>query len=144
MRKEEQNIEVVKRLFEAFSKGDIQGALNTFAENVDFQSPVTRHAEPQISWAKPRHSRGEVAAFFKEMAEKMQVRSMEAIDFISQGDRVVVEGKNTGIVKTTGRSYEHDWVMVFTIGDGEITKHRHYYDTADILFAFRSDESPQE
>jgi len=144
MRKEDQNIQVVKRLFEAFGRGDIQGALNTFAENVDFQSPVTRHAEPQISWAKSRHSRGEVAAFFKEMAEKMQVRSMEAIDFISQGDRVVVEGKNTGIAKTTGRSYEHDWVMVFTIGDGEIMKHRHYYDTADILFAFRSDESPQE
>jgi ketosteroid isomerase-like protein len=141
MRKEEQNIQVVKRLFEAFSKGDIQGALNTFAENVDFQSPVTRHAEPQISWAKPRHSPGEVAAFFKEMAEKMQVRSMEPIEFTAQGDRVAVEGKNTGIVKSTGRSYEHDWAMVFTIRDGKIVRHRHYYDTADLLFAFRSDES---
>jgi len=139
MRKEEQNIQVVKRLFEAFGKGDIQGALNTFAENVDFQSPVTRHAEPQISWAKPRHNRGEVAAFFKEMADKMQVRSMEAIEFTAQGNRVVVEGKNTGIVRSTGRSYEHDWAMVFTIREGKIMIHRHYYDTNDILVAFRSE-----
>lgn len=138
MRKEEQNVQIVKRLFKAFGKGDIQSALNTFAENVDFQSPVTRHTHPQISWAKPRHSRVEVAAFFKEMAEKMQVRSMEAEEFTAQEDRVIVEGKNTGIVKSTGLSYEHDWVMVFTIRDGKIIEHRHYYDTADILVAFRS------
>ena len=139
MSKEEQNIQVVELIFEAFAKGDIQGALNTFAENVDYQSPVTRHAHPQISWAKPRHSRGEVAAFFKELAEKTQVRSMEPREFTAQGDRVIVEGKNTGIVKSTGRSYEHDWVMVFTIRDGKIIKHRHYYDTADVLVAFRSE-----
>lgn len=138
MRKVEENIKVVKRLFEAFGKGDIQGALNTFAENVDFQSPVTCHAHPEMSWAKPRYSRGEVAAFFKELAEKTQVRSMEPREFTAQGDRVIVEGKNTGIVKSTGRSYEHDWVMVFTIRDGKIIKHRHYYDTADVLVAFRS------
>jgi ketosteroid isomerase-like protein len=139
MRKEEQNIQVVKRLFEAFGKGDVQGALNTFAENVDYQSPVTRHAHPEMSWAKPRHSRREVAAFFKELAEKTQVRSMEPREFTAQGDRVIVEGKNTGIVKSTGRSYEHDWVMVFTIRDGKIIKHRHYYDTGDVLVAFRSE-----
>jgi ketosteroid isomerase-like protein len=139
MNKEEQNIQVVKRNFEAFSQGDIQGALNTFAENVDFQSPVTRHAHPQMSWAKPRHSRGAVATFFKELAEKMQVRSMEPIEFTAQADRVIVEGKNIGIVKSTGRGYEHDWVMVFTIRDGKIVKHRHYYDTADVLVAFRTE-----
>jgi hypothetical protein len=138
MNKEEQNIQVVKRNFEAFGQGDIQGALNTFAENVDFQSPVTRHAHPQMSWARPRHSREEVAAFFKELSEKMQVRSMEPIEFTAQDDRVIVEGKNTGIVKSTGRSYEHDWVMVFTIRDGKIVRHRHYYDTADVLVAFHS------
>ena len=139
MRKEEQNIQVVKRNFEAFGQGDIQGALNTFAENVDFQSPVTRHAHQEMSWARPRHSRGEVADFFKELAEKMLVRSMEPREFTAQGDRVIVEGKNTGIVKSTGRSYEHDWVMVFTIQDGKIIKHRHYYDTADVLVAFRGE-----
>ena len=139
MRKVEENMQLVKQNFEAFSKGNIQGALNDFAENVDFQSPVTRHAHPQMSWAKPRHSRGEVAAFFKELSEKTQVRSMEQIEFTAQGDRVIVEGKNTGIVKSTGRSYEHDWVMVFTIRGGKIVEHRHYYDTADVLAAFRSE-----
>jgi ketosteroid isomerase-like protein len=37
MHKVEENIQVVKQNFEAFSKGNIQGALNTFAENVELK-----------------------------------------------------------------------------------------------------------
>jgi hypothetical protein len=40
-------------------------------------------------------------------------------------------------VKSTGRTYEHDWVMVFTLRKGKIVRFRHYYDTADIVVAFR-------
>ena len=31
----------------------------------------------------------------------------------------------------------HDWVMVFSLRDGKITRNDHYYDSADILAAFR-------
>jgi hypothetical protein len=63
---------------------------------------------------------------------------METLEFTAQGDRVVVEGRNRGSVRSTGCTYEHDWVMVFTVRGGKIVRHRHYYDTADILVAFRS------
>ncbi|OGO02716.1 MAG: hypothetical protein A2Y72_06400 [Chloroflexi bacterium RBG_13_53_26] len=138
MTNEQQNLQVVQQLFAAFGRADLPAALSTLGENVDFQSPVTRNAPAQISWAKPRHSREEVAAFFKELAEKMQIERMEALEYTAQSGRVVVEGRNRGIVRATGRTYEHDWVMVFTLQDGKIIRHRHYYDTADILAAFRS------
>jgi ketosteroid isomerase-like protein len=122
-------------MFAAFDEGDIQVGLNIYSENVDFQSPVTRTNPPEITWAKPRHSRGEVAEYFKELFEKVQPERLETIWFTAQDDRVVVEGKNRGTVKSTGRSYEHDWVMIFTVQDGEIVRFRHYYDTADIVTA---------
>ena len=68
----------------------------------------------------------------------MQIELMETLEFTAQGDRVVAEGRNRGCVRSTGRTYEHDWVMVFTVRGGKIVTHRHYYDTADILVAFRS------
>lgn len=51
------------------------------------------------------------------------------------GDRVVTEGRNRNTARATGRAYEHEWVMVFTIRDGKIARFRHYYDPADITHA---------
>jgi ketosteroid isomerase-like protein len=134
---ERENVEVVQRHFAAFRQGDLRAALDVFAEAVDFQSPVTRTAPKEISWARSRHSREELAAFFTELGEKMEIERMETLAFTAQGDRVIVEGRNRGTVRSTGRTYEHDWVMVFTLRAGKIVRCRHYYDTADLVAAFR-------
>jgi ketosteroid isomerase-like protein len=139
MMREQENVRVVQQMFAAIEQGNIPVALNILAEDVDWQSPVTRTKPREVSWAKPRHGREEVAKFFKELSEKMQIERMEVLEFTAQGDCVVVEGKNRGTVKSTGRTYEHDWVMVFTVRGGKIVRHRHYYDTADILVAFCSE-----
>jgi len=135
---EQENVQVVQKLFAAFGQANILSALDILAEDVDWQSPVRRSPPSQISWAKPRHGRAEVAKSLTELSEKMQIELMETLEFTAQGDRVVVEGRNRGSVRSTGRTYEHDWVMVFTVRGGKIVRHRHYYDTADILVAFHS------
>jgi ketosteroid isomerase-like protein len=112
--------------------------LDTLAEHVDWQSPVTRSKPQEVSWAEPRRSREEVATFFKDMLEKVQPEALEPLEFTTQDDRVAVEGKNRGIARSTGRPYEHDWVMLFTVRDGKIVRFRHYYDTSDVIVAFHS------
>ena len=134
---EKENVKVVQRMFEAFDQRDLSGALNTLSDDVYWQSPVTRGGSKEISWSKPRHSRDEVAFFFKDLFEKVQPERLEPLEFTAQDDRVIVEGKNRGTVKSTGRAYEHDWVMVFTLREGKIKRLLHYYDTADIVAAFR-------
>ena len=135
---EKENVQVVQQMFTAFGQGDIPNVLGLLAEDVDYQSPATRTEPAEISWAKPCHSREEVALHFKKLAEKVQPEPLEPLEFIAQGDYVVVEGKNRGTVRSTGHTYEHDWIMVFTLRDGKITRFRHYYDTADIVTAFHS------
>jgi ketosteroid isomerase-like protein len=132
----EKNIKIVKDLFAAFEKGDIPSAIQLFSSDVYFQSPVTRLQSHQISWAKPRKGRKEVGEFFMELNENAQVEKMEPIVFIAENEYVAVEGKNKGFIRKTGKNYEHDWVMIFTIKDGLIERCRHFYDTADITEAF--------
>ena len=134
---EQENVRVVQQMFDAFGQGDLPGVLNTLSDDVYWQSPVTRIESNEISWSKPRHNREEVAFFFKELFEKVQPERLEPLEFTAQGDRVIVEGKNRGTVRSTGRAYEHDWVMVFTLREGKIIRLLHYYDTADIVAAFR-------
>ena len=131
-----ENIQLIKEHFAAFGRGDIQSAMKMVAEDVDWQSPVSRTQPKEITWATPCLSREEVMQFFKELSNKVQPEKFEIFGFTAQDDKVVVEGRNAGIVRSTGRSYEHDWVMVFTILDGKIVRHRHYYDTADLITAF--------
>jgi steroid delta-isomerase-like uncharacterized protein len=139
MMNEQENVKVVQKMYAAFGQHDLPAVLNTLADDVEWQSPVTRSITEEISWAKLRHSREEVAIFFKELFEKVQPEQLETLELTVQADRVIVEGKNRGTVRSTGRTYEHDWVMVFTLHQGKIARLRHYYDTNDVMVAFRSE-----
>ena len=134
---ENENIMHIKEHFAAFGRGDLQQALSMVSEDVDWQSPVTRTRPKEITWAAPRHSREEVLQFFQDLSDKVQPEKFEIFGFTAQDDRVVVEGSNKGKIRATGLNYEHDWIMVFTLRDGKIIRHRHYYDTADVSSACR-------
>ena len=60
---------------------------------------------------------------------------MEDAIFTAADHGVVVEGRNRNEARSTGRPYEHQWVMVFTITDGRIARFRPYYDPAGITRA---------
>jgi ketosteroid isomerase-like protein len=134
---ENENVQVVKQFFDAAGKGDLDTILNLIAEKVDWQAPVTRTERDEIPFAKPRNSREEVAQYFKDLFGTVKFEKLDLFSFTAQDDRVFVEGYNRGVVLSDGRPYEHDWVMQFTIHDGKIVRHRHYYDTNDLLIAFR-------
>jgi ketosteroid isomerase-like protein len=133
---EKENIQVVKKMFEAFGRHDIPAVLDTLAQDVEWQSPVTRTAPDEISWSKPRHGRDEVAVFFKDLGEKVQPDKLVPLEYTAQADRVVVEGKNRGTVRSNGKDYEHDWVMLFTLRQGKIARMWHYYDSIDLRVCF--------
>lgn len=133
---ERENIAVVKKLLEAVGQGDIQAIMGGLAEDVEWQSPVTRSEHTGITWSRQRHGRAEVLEFFAELNQKSKLKPFEDLVFTAQDDRVVLEGKNRGSARRTGKQYEHNWIMVFELQDGKIIKNRHYYDTADIESAF--------
>jgi len=135
----EQNITVVKEFFAALGRGDLSGAVGMVADEVDWQSPVTRTHLPEIPWSSIRRTKADVAAFFSELGQTVKPEGFELLQITAQDDRVVVEGKNRGTVHKTGGTYEHEWVMIFSIQGGKIIRFRHYYDTADLVGPFRGE-----
>ena len=127
------NTALVVAQFDAFARGDLQGALSMLADDVDWQAPVSRATV--VPWAGLREGRAAVANWFQILAEHVNPEPFTGLKFTALGDRVVVEGSNAGTARATGRRYEHDWVMVFTVRDGQIRRFRHYYDPADIAIA---------
>jgi uncharacterized protein len=133
------NVTLVKRFFATLERGDLPGVMGFVGEEVDWQSPVTRTHPPEIPWSSVRKTKQEVAAFFKELGQNVKPEGFELLKMSSQDDRVVVEGKNKGTVRKNGRTYEHEWVMIFSVRHDKIIRFRHYYDTADLVGAFRGD-----
>ena len=133
------NVAVVRELLAALERGDLPGAIQVVGEEVDWQSPVTRTHPPEIPWSRIRRNKREVTEFFKELGQKVKPEGFKLLQITAQDDRVVVEGQNRGTVHKTGRMYEHDWVMIFSVRENKITRLRHYYDTGDLVRSFRDE-----
>jgi ketosteroid isomerase-like protein len=126
----ESNAEFVKDLFAAFGRGDIGYVIDAHAEDVVSESPVSRAST--LPWAGTRTGRRELVDYFETMAAHVRPEAFHDVVFTASGDRVVVEGSNSGTMLATGERYDHDWVMVFTIRDGRVVRFRHFYDAGDI------------
>jgi uncharacterized protein len=83
-----------------------------------------------------RTGREQVAEFFKALSENLAFEEFSPREFIAQGERVIVFGYERAKVRPSGRTYESEWVHVFTFKNGQILDFREYSDTAQVLQAF--------
>lgn len=131
--KEQQNIELVKQAYDAFSRADMPSLLNTLAENIRWTAPEIEGAPYSSNF----EGRAATAEFFAKLDEAETFNRFEPLEFIAQGDKVVVLGTTEATVKSTNRSYQSDWAHVFTVRDGKVAEFQEYYDSAAITNAFR-------
>ena len=126
---EQQNLEIVKRGYEAFGRGDIQALLDLFADDIEWSSP----GPPELPTAGTRRGRQQVAEFFQGVDQIFEIQQFEPKTFLAQGDLVVVLGTDTARIKATGKVVTDDWAHAFTVRDGKIVKMREYIDTSAVV-----------
>jgi ketosteroid isomerase-like protein len=59
-------------------------------------------------------------------------------EFFAAEDRVFVLGRYSWNIRKTGRAVSINWVHVFTLRNGKVTKFREFNDTAQFAEAYRS------
>ena len=129
---EARNTQVVKDAYAAFGRGDIPALLAL----VDPDAEWTAVVGSRTPTAGTRHKREGVAKFFQDLGASIEFQSFEPREFIAQGDKVAVLGHYVGRAKPTGRSFETDWVMIFTLRNGLVTRFIEFADSAGINEAF--------
>jgi ketosteroid isomerase-like protein len=127
------NIEIVQDAYKKFGAGDIQGLLTLLTDDIKWTVPEIENAP----FSGPREGTQKVDEFFKELVAAEDITRFEPLEFIAQNDRVVVLGESAATVHDTGRSYETDWVHVFSVRDGKITEFTEYFDNAAATKAFQ-------
>jgi uncharacterized protein len=129
---EQQNTQIVKDAYAAFGRGDIQSLIKACADDVEWVLP----GEGLIPQSGTYRGHGGVGRFFEKLAQSLEFSSFEPRTFVAQGDTVVAQGYYRGKAKQTGKSFESEWAMAFTIRDGKVSKFREYTDTATIASAY--------
>ena len=122
----EDSAAVLRRGYEAFLRGDIEGVLNLLADDIEWEVPVV----PGSGFGGIYRGKAAVAEFFGQLAAAEDILSFEPQDFIAQGERVAAIGRSRGRVRLTGTVVELAWIHVVTVQNGKMTRFFEMFDTA--------------
>ena len=128
---EQANERMIRNLYDAFGRGDIQTVLGMMADDVDWYDP----GPPAVTHAGRYRGREGVLQFFSRIGESLAIETFQPTEFIAQGDRVIVLGSIRAKVIQTGLVYDNEWAMSWTLHEGRISKWQVYEDTARELAA---------
>ncbi len=117
---------VVQQAYEAFGRRDVPAILDVVAANADweFVGPAS------LAFAGHRHNHTEVAKFFADLAKADDIHKFEPREFIEAGDHVTVLGWEESTSKDTHKRFSSEWVHVFTVKNGMVTRWRGFMNTA--------------
>ena len=130
---EQHNLEVVRKAYEAFGRGDIDGLLAQLDPNVEWRSP----GPEDLPTAGQRRGHAAVQEFFQTLAGLVDIQRFEPRQFIAHDDTVVVIGDDTARVKATGTVLESRFAHVFTVRDGKVVSFEEYFDTSALVADLR-------
>lgn len=128
----QRNVEIVKQVYAAFGKGDLEGLLGLLGRDVAWAIPGS------APWSGEGRGHDHVKRFFQTFGSIAELDAFEPRSFLADGDRVAVFGHEEGRVRETGRSWKSDFTHLFTLADGKVTAHREYADTEAIAKAFHA------
>ena len=128
---EQENLQLVQELYAAFGRGDVPAILEQMTDDVVWYDP----GPPEVPHAGRYRGPQEVGSFFGRLAETLDIEEFAPTEFLAQADRVVVLGSIRARVKNTGRTYDNEWAMTWTLRDGKVAGWQIYEDTARELAA---------
>lgn len=130
---EEANTRIVRACYEIFGQGDISELLEHLSEDIAFSVPEVENSPYGGIWC----GRAGVEKYFELLDLAEDITDFEPREFIARDDRVIVLGRSTSTVRSTGRHYSTEWVHIHTLKDNMITTSAQFFDTAAALRAFQ-------
>jgi uncharacterized protein len=97
---EQQNIDLTKKLYEAFGKGEIDTIIDHLADPFVWRFD----APPTVPFAGDYKTPDEVRrGFFGSLAETQKDQALNPEEFIAQDDKVVMVGRYSATVTATNK-----------------------------------------
>jgi len=126
------NLQVIQQAFDDFAKGNIPAIINSLADDVRWGS----FKIPGAAMSGNFFGKEGAQEFFKYLDEQIKYTVFEPREFIVQGDSIIVLGHQAGTVKSTGKSFDHDWCFSFKMKNGKVQSYFAFTDSYEQAKAF--------
>jgi ketosteroid isomerase-like protein len=124
-------MQTVQQLYAAFGRGDIAAIAAAMADKFEWKFTGARAAPYTATVRTPQ----ELMQWFGHVAATDDIRAFEPREFFDGGDHVTVLGWEDCFARATGKPYQCEWVHVFTLRDGKVTRFWGMYDTEAVARA---------
>ena len=128
------SLELVRAAYRAFATRDIDSLLRLVSPAVEWGEPV----DPLIPASGTRYGLSGVLEWLRIGQDTETILAFEPSRFLADGDTVAVIGRTTVVARSTGRTYDTDFVHVVTVDDGRIVRFQEFFDTWEAAEAFRA------
>ncbi|MGB3940899.1 MAG: nuclear transport factor 2 family protein [Candidatus Manganitrophaceae bacterium] len=117
---------IIQQAYEAYGRGDIPAILNLVADEVDWEFA----GSASLPYAGRRKDKKGVADFFTEVSRADEIHTFEPREFIEANEHVTVLGWENCTARDTQKKFESEWVHLFTVKNGKVTRWRGFFNTA--------------
>lgn len=119
-----ENKQIVQRMYDAFGRGDIDAILESLTDDFIWNVPGP------APFAGRRTGKESMRKFFAEMNGAVETDQFDVSEMLSDGDKVVVLGRERSKIRATGSTYETDFVHVYTLRGNLVSHGQVFGDTA--------------
>ncbi len=124
------NVDLIRGLYEAFARGDVEAVLAALDEQVEWTEV---DGFPHGGTYVGKHA--VLEGVFAPLGRDWDSFTADMSEFLDAGDHVVAIGRYRGQYEPTGRSFDAEGAVVWTVRDGKVTRFRQYVDTAALHLA---------
>jgi ketosteroid isomerase-like protein len=130
-----ENVSIVKQLYLAFSRRDIPAILAMLSPDVEWGEP----ANPYNPAGGTRYGHAGFLEWANIGRQSEEILVLDPQKFLSNFDTVAVVGYTKCLARPTNKSYETDFVHLFTLKENKIVRFQEFFDTYIAGEAFRHD-----
>jgi uncharacterized protein len=123
------NVAVLKGAYERFAAGDIPGVMEALDPGVDWRVPSVVPHGGSFS------GHDGVGRFFAGIGEAWDGLAVDVGSVVADADRVVVIGRASGRLRSSGGDVSYGFVHAWTMRDGRAVRFEEYVDPAEELLA---------
>ena len=120
------NINLIKKVYEAFGKRDFEAALEMFSPTFEWVAAINS----PLADRSPYHGPDEVREIvFKRIAARFEKLTVRVDEIFSAGDKVVALGFYEALPAASGKRFEAQVAHIWTLANGKAVKFQQYVDT---------------
>jgi len=123
-------VEIVKEMYAAFSRGDIDGVMGHIADDVVWSA----EGPAEMVFTGIRHGKREILeGFFGGIAQEHADPALEMTEFVAQDNSVAAFGRYAATLKRSGQRVSSPVGHLFKFRDGKVVHYTNLLNTAAFL-----------